>query len=271
MSDYKYTNDNKKVVVIGNLNSQEKIVQEIFVVDNSEVPSGEHFIVKSLHDSPVVSARELLLKKNEEILNDQEERLKRRKKEIEENSERLEKEWNKKYSLLNEVLNSLGKKLKNISEESFNLICSFLSGNITHIVTYNRWGGPEIVNCKEPGWLNFHDKYDSGLKLLTLFGRDDGTLQWKINQYSDGSGGYTEIFPFNSYESAREKLIEFLESEKELSENSLKIAKKYNYEFSREKMDKYKEKKKDNILKYIAEKNKELKDLREQINEIEEL
>ncbi len=39
----KYTTDGKKVVVLGNLNSQEKIVQEVFVVDGSEIPSGEDY------------------------------------------------------------------------------------------------------------------------------------------------------------------------------------------------------------------------------------
>jgi hypothetical protein len=44
--EIKFTADGKKVVVIGSLNSQEKIVQEIFVFDGSEIPSGEHFVVK---------------------------------------------------------------------------------------------------------------------------------------------------------------------------------------------------------------------------------
>ncbi len=36
----KYTDDRKKVVVIGDLNSQEKIVQEVFVTqDNKETPA----------------------------------------------------------------------------------------------------------------------------------------------------------------------------------------------------------------------------------------
>lgn len=63
MSELKFTSDGKKVVVIGSLNSQEKIVQEIFVVDGSEIPSGEHFVVKSLHDAPVISWKEQELKK----------------------------------------------------------------------------------------------------------------------------------------------------------------------------------------------------------------
>jgi hypothetical protein len=55
MENVKYTSDGKKVVIIGNLNSQEKIVQEIFIINGQEVPSGENFVVKSLHDFPAIS------------------------------------------------------------------------------------------------------------------------------------------------------------------------------------------------------------------------
>ena len=62
-SSIKYTTDGKKVVVIGDLNQSEKIVQEIFVTeDGCEIPSGERFVVKSLLDSPSVSWKEKSLK-----------------------------------------------------------------------------------------------------------------------------------------------------------------------------------------------------------------
>lgn len=63
MENIKYTTDGKKVKVLGNLNSQEKIVQEIFIVNESEIPSGEHFVVKTLHDAPAVSWKEKNLKR----------------------------------------------------------------------------------------------------------------------------------------------------------------------------------------------------------------
>jgi hypothetical protein len=66
MSNIKFTSDGKKVAIVGKLNSQETIVQEIFVQGESEIPSGEHFVVKSLHDTPAVSWKESELKKLEE-------------------------------------------------------------------------------------------------------------------------------------------------------------------------------------------------------------
>ena len=64
-TEYKYTTDGKKVIVVGNLNSQEKIVQEIFIVNGNEIPSGENFVAKSLHDAPAVSWKETELQKLE--------------------------------------------------------------------------------------------------------------------------------------------------------------------------------------------------------------
>jgi len=42
-------------------------------------------------------------------------------------------------------------------------------------------------------------------KLLSLFGGANGDLLWKINDYKDGSGSWTEVYPFITRESAVEK------------------------------------------------------------------
>jgi len=56
MSGYKYLSDGRKVVIIGQLNNIESIVQEIFITESGdEVPSGERFTTKNLHDEPVES------------------------------------------------------------------------------------------------------------------------------------------------------------------------------------------------------------------------
>ena len=52
----KFLSDGRKVVVVGALNNQETIVQEVFVTQQGdEIPGGERFVVKSLHDQPVES------------------------------------------------------------------------------------------------------------------------------------------------------------------------------------------------------------------------
>ncbi|VGD33408.1 Uncharacterised protein [Klebsiella pneumoniae] len=54
--EIKYLSDGRKVVVVGQLNQTETIVQEVFVTEaGDELPGGERFVTKSLHDVPVES------------------------------------------------------------------------------------------------------------------------------------------------------------------------------------------------------------------------
>ena len=65
-NNIKYTDDNKKVKVIGKLNNTDWIVQEIYIDGKTEVPSGEQFVTKSLHEKPLQSWKEKNLKELEE-------------------------------------------------------------------------------------------------------------------------------------------------------------------------------------------------------------
>ncbi len=68
MSKIKYTTDGKKVVIIGDLNQTDKIVQEIFVTENGdEIPQGERFVVRSLLDQPAKSWKETKLEELENL------------------------------------------------------------------------------------------------------------------------------------------------------------------------------------------------------------
>lgn len=84
----KYTTDGKKVVVLGDLNSNEKIVQEIFITPSgNELPGGENFVVKSLLDEPAKSWKEEEIAKLEKRYND-------RKREIQRDMDDLEEKYN---------------------------------------------------------------------------------------------------------------------------------------------------------------------------------
>ena len=66
MSELKYLSDGRKVSVIGKINKTEYIVQEVFITESGdEIPSGENFTAKSLHDAPVLSWKENEAKKVE--------------------------------------------------------------------------------------------------------------------------------------------------------------------------------------------------------------
>ncbi len=49
------------------------IVQEIFISNGNEIPSGENFVVKSLHDAPAVSWKENDLKKLDQLIKENKE------------------------------------------------------------------------------------------------------------------------------------------------------------------------------------------------------
>lgn len=76
----------------------------------------------------------------------------------------------------------------------------FLDGKITYYVEINH-GTVKIVDVKEEKSGN--DRRERDLKLLTLFGKSNGDLAWRLNQYSDGSGSSnTEVIPCTSQEEA---------------------------------------------------------------------
>jgi hypothetical protein len=237
--EIKYTTDGKKVVVIGSLNSQEKIVQEVFIVSGQELPSGENFVVKTLHDAPAVSWKQ---KELESI----EARYETRRREI----DNLEQKLRNEACKLRNKLEYAGNVLKNVSPESFNTLVDYLTGQIKWIVKTSYT--PELIE-----WKDFIISYENKLRLISLYGKDDGTLTYAIGSYYDFSGGDTHFTPFNNYEDALAKFKELL-LEQTITENTLKIAKKYNIEFPEEKVKKYREDK-------VASLNANIKSYRDSI------
>jgi len=189
--DVKYTSDGKKVVVVGQLNTQETIVQEVFCKsDGAEIPSGQNFVVKSLHDEPVVSWQE------------------KRKKDIDEAYERAraayereEKSLRLKYREELMVLRSLTKKTKEYQKlgDLGETITKFMAGEITHLVV-KEYGDYAIT---EFGSSIAENDFEE-IKLLTLFGGTKQGLQWRLNHYRDGSGSDTDVYPATSIDDAKQ-------------------------------------------------------------------
>lgn len=256
--EIKYTTDGKKVVVIGNLNSTDKIVQEIFIIDGSEIPSGEHFVVKSLHDAPAVSWKEKDLKEWEERYNTQ-------KKLYENQFYDLKKKMEQEYSLFRGKVSYLRKAIDQIGVKSFDMVVDFLSGEIKYLVSARYT--PEILT-----WSEFRCEYsEDKIKLLTLFGDDDGTLTWGLNRYSDGSGGNSFYHAFTNKEDAIKKLTELLLAKKEVNEYDLKAARQYNIELDTEKVASFKQKKVAELQKNIISYNDTISKSTSEITRIEQL
>lgn len=178
----KYTNDGKKVIVIGQLNNTDTIVQEIFVTkDGAEIPSGENFVTKSLHDAPVVSWKEKELKE----LN---ERFDRERKELNSKIEQLKR----KQRETGEIFGMNAQIIKNINPAMFDTVADFLSGEYKFAVCVD-WGGVQIYPIND--FVLSMNGYDIEIKLLSIFGKTNGNFGWRINSYRDDSGSWKEFKP----------------------------------------------------------------------------
>lgn len=198
MGEHKYTSDGKKVLIVGKLNAQETIVQEIFVSGEQEIPSGENFVVKSLHDNPSVSWKE----KN---LVDLEARYDRDKNQLEDKLKKTTKTLNANIDKAYKRSVNLFQFAENAKDEQLDLLKDFLGGKITHYAIIKGYS-PEIRKIDDLQNFDYDNYYGSvkieALKLISLFGSSNGDLSWKMNRYRDGSGDWVEIVPCRSYEEA---------------------------------------------------------------------
>lgn len=196
--DSKYLSDGRKVVIVGKLNNQETIVQEIFVTnDGVEVPSGENFVVKSLHDEPVVSYKEKEAKVAEE-----------RFKTAQNNTKECEQEYRRAKGKLRgiaDILRSSKKLAALLPEAELETFTMFLTGTIEYLVVdgYGRVKPPikmidEII-CWENHYGNYNYDY---IKLVSALGKSNGEIEYRIHQYNDDSGSSTRAYPFVNKEDA---------------------------------------------------------------------
>lgn len=256
-SNVKYTTDGKKVVVLGDLNSQEKIVQEIFVSNGVEIPSGENFIVKSLHDQPCISWKESEVQKIEE-------KYQKNKSEY----DKLERELNDDKKLLQNKLSFLRGLNNHFYQSKLDLLIDFISGDVKYLVTES-YGSIDIEEFNDTIVSKDGNRFDS-IKLLSVFGRTDGDLAYKVNQYNDGSGSWKTIYPCKTKEEALVLLNDrFNEGlKKGLCSRTLKTAEKYNLEIPKNLMEEYKIKEKERILKEIENENVRLKKLQDELDKL---
>lgn len=231
--DIKYTKEGKKVAVLGKLNNEQWIVQEIFVSGNQELPMGENFVERTLLDEPAETWQSRDLRK-------QEERKKRTEKEIKDLDDkcRIFNDKARAYSLTNRILESYGE----VGMGEIKQLIDFLSGKITHLVVenYQGWKITSLVDATASfdswGW----NRRFEGLKLISLFGsREDGirygekerkySLDYRINDYSDGSGCFwKKVYPCSSMEEAKDMVDAFLANKELVTADDIKTKEEYN-------------------------------------------
>lgn len=196
--EIKYTTDGKKVVVLGSLNSDTKIVQEIFIVNGQEIPSGENFTAKGLHDQPAKSWKQ-------KAIEDWDKRYEEKKKEFDENVKKLNGERNAVttaldyYKNLNKSFSEGNQQLNDVFERTRKL----LSGEYKYFIKMYGYSTITEDIIKDFDFHNFAD--DDGferLKLISLFGNSRGDIGWRIHQYYDHSGSSYETHFFETKEEA---------------------------------------------------------------------
>lgn len=223
----KYTNDGKKVKVIGKLNSQETIVQEIYVSENSEIPSGEQFVVKTLHDEPVISWKEkeaIKLEDRVTYLQDLHKKL----------LDDLHNREEKVLKALKEKIKQLELLEKNITPKAFEMLSKFISGKYKFVVINNRISEFKMEEQVSTTWNNNFD----GLKLVSLFGKSNGDLQYRIHNYYDGSGTTTKLNLFETLDEAKQFLLD-RHKNTPYNDNIIEEYNKWGIELNKEKMKAY--------------------------------
>lgn len=241
--EFKYTTDGKKVVVVGKLNNQETIVQEIFIVDGNEIPSGENFVVKSLHDGPAVSWKQKEIEKMEATYE-----VARKNNEVELLRLRNIRDKARVH------FEGCAEIIKNTNPEMFEAVSKLIGGEYKFALLSN-WGGIKILPIED--FSVDKDGYKFDLRLLTLFGRSNGDFSWNANRYRDASGNWEEFIPCETKEQALQKAVELIES-KDYSRNSIAFLLENELPINKEKYNAYLDKEENAIKESIGRSQKEI-------------
>lgn len=271
MNEIKYTTDGKKVVVIGDLNQTEKIVQEIFVTeDGAEIPSGERFVVKSLLDAPAKSWKEQEVAKLEA-------RFEKDRKYWDDRISNIEKEKTLVYNSLSLRVKWLKQVAKQPHPESLQKVVETLAlflSNTDMWVFYADYRDWHLEKYDEEGFSRIHDNVDSdynrtkleSMKLVSIYGKTDGDFQFQISKYWDGSGTTNNVEYFKSKEDAMLFIQRKFDCLDLYDESHIKIAEKFNLVVDDEKVAKLKNSRRESILKNIEKQKETLKSYQEALD-----
>lgn len=196
---YKYTSDGRKVAIIEILNSNETVVQEVYISKGKEVLRGDKFIAKSLKEEPVLSWKEKRIK-------DFERNYDSRIKKLETDLSKSQKQLSIAIAKARVKTESLMQFAKNSDSSQLDTLKMFLSGE-TKYFAFTRSFAPCILSASDDRIFDI-DTYGygnpriDGQKLISVIGSSNGDLEYRIHSYRDGSGGWQEIVPCRNKEEA---------------------------------------------------------------------
>lgn len=197
----KFLSDGRKVVIVGQLNNSETIVQEVFVTQaGDELPGGERFVVKSLHDQPVESwlSRET---------SKQEKRLSESKNKIEMINEQIG-DLRNTLSFWGEMVKQVKAFADNINKADLSYFADVMTGQVNFVISQD-YGLPSIERFED--YMSSIDNYlgrktFEGIKCLSVLGSTDGDIALRVTRYPDGSGGSVDVEFYKTIEDARQRI-----------------------------------------------------------------
>lgn len=212
----KFLSDGRKVAIVGSLNQQETIVQEIFVTPGGdEIPSGERFVTKSLHDEPVKSWKQREAEKAEVLYE---------KRELEKKAIDIEiRQLKAKRQAHQEIIKSNLKVIErttDLSDEDIDLISCVASGCVKWVVDdYYWWKRTPFDNetFQYEGRYDYRDCEFEGIKMITLLGVGGGNYRFEINRWRDGSGHSKGALFFKDDDQIKDYLINKMDEAGDLS------------------------------------------------------
>ena len=220
--NHKFTADGRKVAIIGSLNSKETIVQEIFVNDGTEFPAGDHFVVKTLLDTPAETYEAAQKRK---IVED----IERHKKERDKLAAELA-DLRFKIAITTEKIRWIEGIEEAEVKEVFENLRAILRGEYTHVIITD-YDDLRIEEWTEKSHTaeDIFGKPRRKLRLISLFGEWNGRLElgWKINTYKDGSGQDIRFIPCRSLQDAVKKAEEIISAKRALSDGDYQFCLKY--------------------------------------------
>ena len=197
MNEYKYLSDGQTVTVVQKLDKG-WLVQTLGVAEDNE---GEYTVphelkmVNEVFETPPRGRYHEDIQALKDTVDSLNEKIQERRKELSEAQLQLKSDSKEQAATLENVKR----------HEALKYIEEFIDGKITHYVdiTYSEWN---IIPLNEAT-----DTYDGkDLRLLTLYGKSKGDLQWRLGSYSDHSGGSSFVTPCRFYEEALAVLQEKL-------------------------------------------------------------
>lgn len=234
----KYLENGQEVELIQKVKNGFLVGYIYSVGDGNEEMGEDQFVARQLFDKPPVK------KYNAEIakLQSQVEALKKQKEEI-----------GREIIETGKIIERLGNKNKVLRQ-----LEDFINGNVKWVII-DGWR-PSLDNIEK---LKYQDK----IRLISLYGRSNGDIGWRINSYSDVSGNEYDCFLFTDYEIARTELKKILLN-KNINEYDIEEAQKHNIELPAEKIEQFKKEQRKQIEHNIKEGEKSLSALKVKLSTI---